>query len=336
VRTCKLKVYVNDDYLIKECGIVSRNTLDLLKGKELVVKDVKYIADKENSMVYLGAPFEETHMVWVWETMIEYNYDKQIIVDTHQAMKDAEKILYDNEAGLLVWLERWLKDTGWEVFKEVSSPNGYTDIVATRTLEDGSKIRWGIEGKMSCNCDVIFQAERNKPYYDYVSIATPAEPNQIFKTYLRERSIGCLYVPKWKEDNSYAVYYWGEKAGYNNVSPIDGWHCFKNYGIDVLSTADRLTPKHGSKVELHELQKDEIAGKNCGERLTPYKMSVMKILDYLEGKDYTEINKIVEDIGDSLHWSAVKQGVRKAVMEWERDKFEHTYKGRTVLVRKAK
>lgn len=65
-----------------------------------------------------------------------------------------------------------LTEQGWEVYQEVETGAGRTDIVAVR-----GGIRWAIEVKTSMNLAVMDQARANVAYFHYSSLAVPAPAN---------------------------------------------------------------------------------------------------------------------------------------------------------------
>ena len=257
-------------------------------------------------------------------------YDSNFYRTVNRAYKDQPDVVFNNEAGLLVWLVRFLVDTGWEVFQEVSVAGGYCDVVARREI-DGKLVTWAIEGKMACNSEVILQAERHLDTFDYVSICTPMKPNPIYEEYMEDYGIGCLVISKpelirgkWakdlenKYDSSKYMFFtmdWGGLKEY-----VAGFKTGKNECLDVELVARKNKVTH--TVELHELHKLEVAGKQSGERVTPYKLSVLRMQEYLKDKESALIDDMIKDLGDGLHWHSKKPGIDNVVLKWEKDKFE--------------
>lgn len=238
--------------------------------------------------------------------------------------------IYDNEAGMLALLEKVLLENGFEVYKEVETPNGFCDIVAVLKTAD-REIRWGIEGKMQCNEAVIKQAYNNKELLDYVSICTPAEPNWIYKEFMKHHGIGILKIPQ---------YTWEEGVYKDGLNMLEGEikHILPHYeiplydGLHIMSVpVFNLNKK--KDVTLHELQKLEKAGKSSGERLTTYKMTVIKIQEYLKGKDWVNIKTILKEMEADLYWSNPRAGLYNIFQSWEVDKFEYRYENRVSEVR---
>lgn len=239
--------------------------------------------------------------------------------------KDQEKI-YDNEAGMLALLEKVLLANNFEVYKEVSTPNGYCDIVATIPI--GGKIyRWGIEGKMVCSDAVIAQAHNNIEFFDYVSICTPKDPNWIYRDFMKRNGIGCIglsqssYFPE--EAIKGELHMW-EGESKVEILPNVFTQCYSSLHHTLLPI---LNPRPKSeRVTLHELHKLEMAGKSAGERLTTYKLTVMKIQEYLKGRGWVPIKTILVDLKDDLYWSNPRNGLYN-VCHWEEEKFEQKREG---------
>ena len=84
----------------------------------------------------------------------------------------------------------------WNLYYEVSSPVGSTDIVAIK-----HPVYISIEVKTSFSLAVIEQAVKNKPYYNYSYVAVPYSRNSYFAEVIcKSYGIGVL---KYKPDNRY-------------------------------------------------------------------------------------------------------------------------------------
>jgi len=258
--------------------------------------------------------------------------------DYERDMATREKIEFKDEKGLCAWFERWLKDTGWEVYKEVSTRNGYCDFVAVREI-DGEEVRWGVEAKMSCSADVIRQAENNLGLFNAVSIVTPFEPNYIFEKHMRDLGIGCIQIQKTvRYSTNYYKFFEERPHDVKNLtserSPVEGLWVPGNWGVHIEMTAKRRQIKSDNSYELHDLYKNEDAGVTGVEKLTPYKLSVMKILDYAQEKGgWVDVTSMINEIGDTLHWHDVRAGVRNACGKWETDRFDTKMEKRKYYIR---
>lgn len=230
---------------------------------------------------------------------------------------------YSSEAGMLALLEKVLLENLFEVYKEVQTPNGYCDIVATYNMPD-KQIRWAIEGKMSCNEAVIGQAYANKRYFDYVSICTPKEPNWIYKDFLKSNGIGIIEV---NQNAVYSGHVKGELHMYegdqNEILPGLMIPQYRSFSHSI----PRIYPNpKTNSITLHELHKLERAGKSAGERITTYKLTVIKIQEYLRGKGWVPIKTMLVDLKDDLYWSNPRNGLYN-VCHWEEEKFEQKREG---------
>jgi hypothetical protein len=239
--------------------------------------------------------------------------------------------IYNNEAGMLGFLEKVLLANGFQVYKEVSTPNGYCDIVATYNTPE-KQIRWGIDGKMVCSDAVIGQAYHNRKYFDYVSICTPKDPNWIYEDFLKRNGIGQITLSQTacytEEALRGELHVWGKD--FNQILPNIHIPYYDALDFNLMPVINP-TPRH-NEIVLHELQKLEQAGKSAGERLTQYKMTVIKIQEYLKGKDWVSMKDILKDLQPDLYWSNPRAGLHN-VWGWEEGKFETKRDGRDTLVK---
>jgi hypothetical protein len=250
--------------------------------------------------------------------------------------RKTEDPLYVNEAGMMGLLDAVLIDNGFEVFKEVSTPHGYCDMVATKEV-NGQTIRWAIEGKMQCNDKVIKQALDNREYFHYCSIVAPQAPNFIYADFLKRNGIGVLVLTK---DNFFSE------------PPYDGLIQFKSHNplrLPLFTNSDVSLPDYFNlsikspsvfnphakidRVLLHELHKIETSGKKSGERITLYKLTVLKVQSYLAGKGFVCIDDILKDMVADLYWANPRQGIRNMCSVWEEEKFETKYEQRKTYIK---
>jgi hypothetical protein len=105
------------------------------------------------------------------------------------------------------------------------------------------------------------------------------------------------------------------------------------WNLKIHSVAVRTIKPQIERVLLHELHKTEISGKKSGERLTLYKMTVMKVQSYLAGKDWTLVNDLLIDLKDDMYWADPKSGIRNMCSVWEVDKFDTQYIDRKLCVK---
>jgi len=180
---------------------------------------------------------------------------------------------FKDESSLAESVVCWLKNEGWEVYKEVKplKLNEVADIVA---VKDG-KI-WIVECKVSYGSKVLEQAYKWKKYVDYVSVATQRTYHQniVLDFFLNEKGIGRFWVaPPANEALSYGYVYLSKKPE-ENLTP--------NREIILKS--------------LREEQKSSIAGSLAGSVITPYKITIDQIKNLLLDKGALTIHEIVDSI----------------------------------------
>lgn len=253
------------------------------------------------------------------------NLQEKIMRAFYHKEKDFEKVIFNNESEMLAYLVRFLEDTGWNVFQEVSTRHGYCDVVAKRII-DGVEISWGIEGKMACNSEVILQAVRNVDCFDYVSICTPMAPNPIYEEYLEDNGVGVLIIEKQQKSKYHDS---GVKASHYMFMP-KWWAGEQEYvkgfitGLNQFLRVHRTAPKNAVKhiTETHELYKTMSAGAHHSERTTPYKISVFEIEKYLKDNGTVLVDTLLKELKDKLHWHNPKNGISNVVNKWEYKTFE--------------
>lgn len=140
-----------------------------------------------------------------------------------------------------------LTHDGWEVYQEVETGAGRTDIVAVR-----NGIRWAVEVKTSMSLAVMDQARANVAYFHYSSLAVPGYKGSEPRSWKFAQECGQVF-------------------GYGVVSlhPTADEH----RRVRVLSQG-RLN-RRPLPVRLHEEQKTEVAaGSNRGGQWTAFKSTV--------------------------------------------------------------
>ena len=184
------------------------------------------------------------------------------------------------EATLAKCVVHWLIESGWSVFQEVrqggvGSP--IVDIVAKKVEED---ITWAIECKGTFNLDVIAQADNNKRFFNFSSVAIPAPSPARFskesrsrllaKEVCRERGIGILEVTMY-----------GDVEDYDSGDPIED----EVYKVDSVWTPkpNRTRTAFMGAEWLHNRQKEMApAGTKGGGYYTPYKAMMEDVKAYIK------------------------------------------------------
>ena len=103
---------------------------------------------------------------------------------------------WENEAALVAAVSRWLTDSGWTPYHEVTTGGGCprADIVATR-----GPLIWVIEAKLSLSLAVMAQGKRWVGRSHLVSVAVPqADRGSNARDYaietLAEQGIGLIFA----------------------------------------------------------------------------------------------------------------------------------------------
>jgi len=222
-------------------------------------------------------------------------------------------IKFGSEADMLDSLIPWLEEREWEVYKEVECPGGYTDIVAKK-----GDYLWGIEGKLTCNETVILQAERSLQTYHINSIAVPRKPNSIYNFYLKQHGIGCLVVEKYQEykgPENYEVY----STQYDEHAVVES-----RVGIEIIPEMNE-NPKKIDKIILHDSLKDQVAGTTGEKRITNYKVTVIKVQEFLNKNGPSTLKEILDNV--DMHWSdsRKKYNLKTMMLDYERHKFKREW-----------
>jgi len=172
---------------------------------------------------------------------------------------------------------KWLKKNNWEVYQEVQI-NRYggsiADIVA---LKDGKY--WIIECKLNFGFKVMAQADEWRNFANYVSIAVP----RLARTQFREKICNLLNI------------------GIITIS-YNQW--LRNQDIDEhwKVTEDLKAPEQelqhkgliGQLTEKHKTYAK--AGNNYGKRITPFKLTVEKLIEYVKNNNGTLLKKAIKNI----------------------------------------
>lgn len=220
---------------------------------------------------------------------------------------------FDSEAEMLEALIPWLEKRGWEVFVEVESPRGYTDIVARK-----DEYLWGIEGKLTCNEKVVHQAEANKNLYHINSIAVPRPPNSIYQYYLKQHGLGCLVIHKEKRYRDYD----GRAI---SMEEFDD-HCTIETRVDLnLLPEMNSDPSRIEDIILHEAMKNQNAGTTGEKRVTRYKITVMSVQEFLEENGPSTLQEILDNV--EMHWAERrrKYNLKLMLTDYEEHKFKRSW-----------
>lgn len=231
---------------------------------------------------------------------------------------------FSSEIELAELVCKWLIDNGWEVYKEVHTPGGDIDIVAVM-----GEVVWAIECKLTLNHKLLEQALMRKPHAHYVSVAVPHKDGRrdyVTTYFLRQHGLGLIDVGRGRE---YRIRYTtGEIAREH--------HCGIEEKIKPRVQRSPLErTKHAKKItrlkaSLTEAHKSLIAGAPGGGQLTPYKVTIMRLREYLARVGKASIREIVEEVSHH-YWSpsAARAGIARAMLNFE-EGFKQTREGKTV------
>jgi len=166
---------------------------------------------------------------------------------------------------------KWLKHNGWEVYQEVQ-PYQYgntADIVAEKERK-----YWIIECKLNFGFAVMAQADRWNGHANYVSIAVPLTKANPFKRKICELlNIGVLRVSKdWYKENEFHINEYLEP---------------KEHELELKGLINSLTEKHKTYAK---------AGNNYGKRITPFKLTVEKLIEYVKNNNGTLLKEAIKNI----------------------------------------
>jgi hypothetical protein len=227
---------------------------------------------------------------------------------------------FKDEADLAAVVCQWLEFMGWDVYKEVPLGGGGSecDIVA---LKEG--VVWAIECKMRAGEAVCLQAHKRLPYAHHVSIAVPeAKRNCIVDYFLRGHGIGLLSVYphvisrlEWRKGKEQSGYMFRVEANEEDI--------FK--GVCKERIEPRIWRKHKdpkrlisgirqTKKFLTVEWKKPVAGLPCGGQMTPFKVTLNRVNEFLKRHGYSTIEEIAEKV-DHYYYSkkAAKAGIYNAM-----------------------
>ncbi|AWO74949.1 hypothetical protein C1N76_10900 [Geobacillus thermoleovorans] len=189
-------------------------------------------------------------------------------------------------------IKKWLEEKGYEVYAEVELPSGRADIVAVH-----GPAKCIVEMKTSLTMELIEQAMRWLDFAHYVYIAIPQRKKYIpvfVQNLLREKRIGILTV-----DFHYNYVRHYMPARFNRPAKKLKWFKWEDY--------------------LYEEQKTWVkGGVNNGGHVTPYKLTIKKVQEYLYWqRDWKSIREILEHC--ETHYAHPKPSLTKALLDFEND-----------------
>jgi hypothetical protein len=200
------------------------------------------------------------------------------------------------ETDLFPPLKEWLENAGYEVFAEVQSihTGGRADIVATQ-----SPVVSIVEMKVTLSLDLIGQAVRWKPYANFIYVAVPRSKNGRYGDYacqlLRSEGIGLLEVKG-------------------------------NYVYDTIRAKFNRRINDHIRQSLVEQHKDLPGGHAGGGYVTPYKLTIDRVKEYLGSYRFSKddgwatMAEILQHC--ETHYSSPKASLAAAMKGFEEKHFE--------------
>jgi hypothetical protein len=186
----------------------------------------------------------------------------------------------------------WLQSQNWTVYQEVEFAHmgGVADICAER-----HGILWIIETKSAMSIEVLRQASRWPVHFR--SIAVPIVVNRYKRDYFVARDyyrVGVIEVSK------------------NDVYEAQKPPLYLKHNKMAKRLLSQLTELHKSFCK---------AGKQGGGHLTPYKMTMLYIKEYIDKNPGCTINILFNQFG-SMHYSSgasFKGNILKCLEDFEQD-----------------
>jgi len=204
-----------------------------------------------------------------------------------------KKQIFKSEEEFAEIIVKWLKKNGWEVYQEVQV-NKYSGSIADIVALKNGKY-WIIECKLNFGFKVMAQADNWKNFANYVSIAVPYTKKVLFKIKLcKLLNIGILTVNynNWALDKSISERWQIEE----DLKASEQELKYKN----LIS---QLTERHKTFAK---------AGNNYGKRITPFKLTVEKLINYVKENNGALLKDAVKKID---HHYSTNNGAKTSLAE---------------------
>ena len=190
----------------------------------------------------------------------------------------------------------WIESKTWEVYQEVQFRTlaSVADIVAIKDDQ-----MWIVETKISLGLQVMAQADKWRCHYRSVAVLRGKKNrdygrNLAYKICRNYLGIGVIEVHPSTHDI------------WTIVSPKlqEGVESFVEQQRRVLSPLHKNFAKAGSKGSGH---------------LTNYKYTMLKVKEFIGDNPGCTLSEIIETVGKAHYMTeaSAKQGIRKALTEWE-------------------
>jgi len=187
---------------------------------------------------------------------------------------------------MLLILEKWLTQQGWEVYKEVQigrSNFAINDIVAVRDWKK-TKLIWTIEGKMSLGHKVVEQAFQARRHSHFVSVATPNFiENLVLDKFCKVFGVGRIAV-KPDVDKTFSYTNYMEGSSKNPVHQLIQPYLHRKADTKALLKV------------LHPEMKKSVAGSKDGGYVTPFSLTILRVKEFLKNKEPQPMKAIIDGI----------------------------------------
>jgi hypothetical protein len=218
-------------------------------------------------------------------------------------MRHIEKFKETDLAAVVV---DWLESEDWEVYQEICFDGGGSKTADIVAVKDGHI--WIIETKLSLTLQVLAQANSWDCQYRSVAVlkSKRSQGRDFAFRVCQKFDLGLIEV---------------------NIS-----------GHDVISNLEpALRTTHYVEIveksmlkKLAKFHKNGIAGSQAGGSLTPYKMTMLKIREFITNHPSCTLNDIISNVGIG-HYSSeqsAKGSIRSALENWEEDWCKVEWKAR--------
>ena len=189
------------------------------------------------------------------------------------------------EVDLAKQLIKSFDGTNYEVYQEVTTPNGSADIVLKYTF------LWAVEVKLGMNLTVLAQAHYNQRYFNYSSVCLPGKSANS-KTFdfgrkiCKEWGIGIFTIDMRRHDSAAREY------------------------LKPRLNRKALT----NRIILHERMKTYAeAGNSNGDRWTPFNQTVDDLKRYIHANPGCRLNDALSEI--KHHYSSLSTA-QNSIRQW--------------------
>ena len=192
------------------------------------------------------------------------------------------------ETDMYVHVKALLEKMEYVVYSEVMHPRSTrrADVVGRKD----STITV-VEMKTSLSMDLIEQAYLWQPYANHTYIAIPLRKRHIplfVDKVLGDLGIGVIEVSNWGARIT-------KSSGYHEIRGHIDWN-------------EVLLPEHQTFVE---------GGTSGGGYVTPYRLTMVRIQEFMSDKDWITVKEILEHC--KTHYSSPRGSLTKALLSFEKD-----------------